>query len=517
MDDAIVPLDSLALTALVHRGTKWRRTFWEATCPELDISVRAEGETQARAELQTAVRQFLQTASAKEIEESLGNGTTYSLAPLAIAPIVRDDEAELSWLQRVPVGAVAAVGVAKDKAGDLAAAIGGAAATSGHFVADTAVHAYGAVGEIAGSVGAKTRETVDERAMPLLVGLTERAGNITEAITERSPLRRVAKAFHLEQWLDISSHVDTVKAAKVVADLKAEFPDESNRQIARRLIGQKALYAGGVGLSTSLPGLAIPMLALDMAATSLLQAELVLQIAAVYGLDLDDPARKGEMLAVFGCVLGGGKAGKAGLELFRSSPLAAKGLSAITKVPVEKVGLSVLRNVPLIGAAIGATANAALIYALGNAACSFYEKRLDREATDDAMSFVKRESESYLAASMQQQSVADQVLLHVVLAGNFAADRRDLVAALREMNWSQSLLEAVENDLDAPPPLDELLSRLDAEFTAYVSSQAHNIARLDGAVTAQQSRVLEIIDRHCGGKAAPFESAGFSVSAANLK
>ncbi len=48
MDDAIVPLDSLALTALVHRGTKWRRTFWEATCPELittlAIAATAPGE-----------------------------------------------------------------------------------------------------------------------------------------------------------------------------------------------------------------------------------------------------------------------------------------------------------------------------------------------------------------------------------------------------------------------------------------------------------------------------------------
>ncbi len=157
MDDAIVPLDSLALTALVHRGTKWRGTFWEATCPELDISVRADSEAGARAELQTAVQQFLQTASAKEIEESFHNGTTYSLAPLPLAPIVRGDEAELSWLRRAPLGAVAAVGAAKDKAGDLASAIGGVAATSGHFVADSAVNAYGTVGEIAGSVGAKKR------------------------------------------------------------------------------------------------------------------------------------------------------------------------------------------------------------------------------------------------------------------------------------------------------------------------------------------------------------------------
>ncbi len=498
MDDAIVPLDSLALTALVHRGTKWRRTFWEATCPELDISVRAEGENEARADLQTAVQQFLQTASAKEIEESLGNGTTYSLAPLSIASIVRDDDAELSWLQRVPVGAVAAAGAARDKAGDLASAIGGAAATSGHFVADTAVHAYGAVGEIAGNVGAKTRETVDERAMPLLFGLTERAGSITDSITNHSPLRRVAKAFHLEQWLDISSHVDLEKAARVVANLKAEFPAESNRQIARRLISQKALYASGVGLSTSLPGLAIPMLALDMAATSLLQAELVLQIAAVYGLDLDDSARKGEMLAVFGCVVGGGKAGKAGLELFRNSPLAAKGLNAITKVPVEKIGLGVLRNVPLMGAVIGATANAAMIYALGNAACSFYEKRLDTAATSEAMKLVKRDTQRYLETSATQKLIADQILLHVVLAGRPATDKAELLAALREMDFSTASIQTIENGLDSPKSLEELLPQLDGEFAPYVAVQARNIALMNGSISDAESEILAVIGNYLG-------------------
>ena len=496
MSDAIVPFNSLSLTALVHRGTRWRQTFWEATCPELDISVRADSEAEVRAELQTALQEFLQTASAKEIEESLGSGTTYSLAPLAIAPIVRDDEAELSWLQRVPVGAVAAAGAARDKAGDLANAIGGAATTSGHFVADSAVHAYGAVGEIAGSVGAKTRETVDERAMPLLVGLTERAGNLTESITNHSPLRRVAKAFNLEQWLDISSHVDLEKAAQTVANLKAEFPAESNRQIARRLISQKALYAGGVGLSTSLPGLAIPMLALDMAATSLLQAELVLQIAAVYGLDLEDPARKGEMLAVFGCVLGGNKAGKAGLELFRNSPLAAKGLNAITKVPVEKIGLGVLRNVPLMGAAIGATANAAMIYALGNAACSFYEKRLNVGATDEAMKLVKRDTQLYLETSAAQKQIADQVLLHVVLAGKPATDRAELLAALCEMDFGDASIETMESGLDSPRSLEELLPQLDGEFANYVAVQARSIALMDGAVNEEEAAILGFIDRH---------------------
>lgn len=500
MNDSIVPFDSLTLTALIHRGTKRRKIFWEAICPELDISVRADSEDEARDELRKAVQDFLQTATPKEIEECLNKGTTYSLAPLPIAPILREDKAEQNWLQRVPMGAVAVAGAAKEKVGDLASTIGGAASTSGHFVADTAVNAYGAVGEIAGSVTAKTRETVDERAMPLLVGLTERAGNITDTLTKHSPLQRVAKAFNLEQWLDISSHVDTKKAVQVVANLKAEFPDESNRQIARRLITQKAIYAGGVGLSTSLPGLAIPMLALDMAATSLLQAELVLQIASVYGLDLEDPARKGEMLAVFGCVLGGSKAGKAGLEVFRNSALATKGLSVMTKVPVEKFGLGVLKNVPLVGAAIGATANAAIIYALGNAACSFYEKRLDLDATAEMMELVKRENASYLAASAAQKLIADQVLLHVILAGKPATDKAELLVALRAMDFSDASIEAIEQSLDSPKSLDELLPQLNSEFADYVSVQARNIAQMDGLINDDEAKVLEVIDAHFAKK-----------------
>lgn len=103
MNDSIVPLDVLNLTVLIHRGTKRRKTFWEATCPELGVSVRADREIEARDELSKAVKEFLTSASPKEIEEALDKGTTYSLEPLQIAPIVRSDEAEQSWLHRVPM------------------------------------------------------------------------------------------------------------------------------------------------------------------------------------------------------------------------------------------------------------------------------------------------------------------------------------------------------------------------------------------------------------------------------
>ena len=195
-----------------------------------------------------------------------------------------------------------------------------------------------------------------------------------------------------------------------------------------------------------LPGAAIPLLALDMAATALLQAELIFQIAAAYGLDLEDPARKGEMLAVFGCVLGGSKAVKA--------------------------GLGVLRNAPVAGAVIGATSNAVMIYALGNVACSFYEKRLDLNATVQIMEAVKRENALYLEAASNQQTVADQITMHVLRAGNPAASRDELLLALRGLNLSPASIEIIENNWDAPIPLDELLPLLGDEFGDYVCSRA---------------------------------------------
>ena len=163
----------------------------------------------------------------------------------------------------------------------------------------------------------------------------------------------------------------------------------------------------------------------------MLQAELVFQIAAAYGLDLNDPARKGEMLAVFGCVLGGSKAVKA--------------------------GLGVLRNAPVAGAFIGATSNAAMIYALGNVACSFYEKRLDLTASAPELEAVKIENALYLEAATDQQMIADQILMHVLRAGNLTASRDELLKALRELKFSPASVEAIENSLDAPTPLSELL------------------------------------------------------------
>ncbi|WP_425365352.1 hypothetical protein [Gloeothece verrucosa] len=83
---------------------------------------------------------------------------------------------------------------------------------------------------------------------------------------------------------------------------------------------------------------------------------MIYEIAAAYDQDLQDQARQGEVLAIFGLALGGRNALKAGLGF--------------------------MRNIPLAGAMIGASTNATMLYTLGYTACRFYEAK-EKELTEE--------------------------------------------------------------------------------------------------------------------------------------
>ena len=129
----------------------------------------------------------------------------------------------------------------------------------------------------------------------------------------------------------------------------------------------KVLFAGGMGFTSALvPGAAVVSLPADLLALYTLQAEMVYQIACAYGLDLRDPTRKGETLAIFGLLVGGSHALKAGVIAMKAS-------------------LVFLESIPFAGSAIGASANAAITYALGYAACKFYEAKINPSTSEDSL------------------------------------------------------------------------------------------------------------------------------------
>lgn len=184
---------------------------------------------------------------------------------------------------------------------------------------------------------------------------TETVGNFVTPIAEHPLTKYVSKVPGINLLMTALGQVDVEQAQREVDNLRQQYPLETSEQIAQRIIMDTAMKAGGIGLLTNfIPPLALTLFAVDIAAVTTLQAEMVYRIAAAYGFSLKDPARRGEVLAIFGLSLGG------------SSAL--------------KVGLGIVELIPLIGAAVGASSNAGLIYTLGYAASQFYEAKKARVA-----------------------------------------------------------------------------------------------------------------------------------------
>jgi uncharacterized protein (DUF697 family) len=219
--------------------------------------------------------------------------------------------------------------------------VGGAASLAGQAVVGTAAGA----GEALGSAASQA---------------TKGIGYAITFLGNNPQFQQVTQCLQVDWLVRLIDQVDLVNAETQVRRLQQQYPNEQPSDIAHRLMVDKALLAGGTGFASSLvPGAAVALLAVDFTAIMLLQAEMVYQIACTYGLDLQDPARKGEILAIFGLSLG-------------SSQILNMGISY-----AAKAGLSVLENVPVAGPVIGATTNAVMLYALGYGACRFYEAKLN--------------------------------------------------------------------------------------------------------------------------------------------
>jgi uncharacterized protein (DUF697 family) len=250
--------------------------------------------------------------------------------------------------------------------------------------------------------------------------------------------------------------------------LQRKYPNEKPGDIAHRVMQEKALYVGGTGFASSLlPGFAAAMIAMDLAATTALQAEMVYQIAAAYGLNLREPARKGEVMAIFGLALGGSAALKA--------------------------GLGAARNIPVAGAVIGAGSNAVMLYALGHAACQFYEAKLNPLKSQAALQASQVESEKYLQGAIVQQVIMDQILVHVILAGAPGKTWKSILPELQEFNFSPASLEAIAANAKSPPALEKLLSQINSDFAIPLLAQCQKIARQDGVITPEEAKVLATI------------------------
>lgn len=197
--------------------------------------------------------------------------------------------------------------------------------------------------QTANTIGETTRAT----AQKVAEDSTQFVGHLVEPIAE-SPLIKFTSKVPGINWLTTAlGQVDRGKATQDVEKLRLKYPLETPEQLANRIIADTSFQAGGIGLLTNLaPPLALTLFAVDIVAVTTLQAEMVYRIAAAYGFSLQDPARRGEVLAIWGLSLGGSGA--------------------------IKTGMSVVELVPVVGALVGASSNATLVYSLGYVAREYY-------------------------------------------------------------------------------------------------------------------------------------------------
>ncbi len=297
------------------------------------------------------------------------------------------------------------------------------------------------------------------------------AGKAVTVVSRNPIIRRTSGVLRLDWLTNLSDRVDLNKAEQEVRKLQQKYPDDSPSQISHRIMVKKAMHAGGIGfVSSILPGVAAALLAVDLAATTALQTEMVYQIAAAYGMDLNAPDRKGEVLGIFGLALGGSKALRAGLGF--------------------------LRNVPMAGAMIGSSTNATMLYALGYAACRFYEAKLenpDLEPPEATLQTIQEESDRYLEVAISQQALMDQVLVHMVLARYPDKTWEDILPNLKKLQINPDSLKAIAAHLKAPKPLTALLDQLNPDFAVPLLAQCYRIAHTSEEMVAEEVTVLEAI------------------------
>ncbi|WP_218081905.1 EcsC family protein [Anthocerotibacter panamensis] len=236
--------------------------------------------------------------------------------------------------------------------------------------------------EVLDQVGARLQE-VGGVVYTRTQQVNQQVGQQLDALQQNWLVRQISRRFGTNWVLDLVNQVDAQRTQEEVNRLLVQLPGVTPQQISERLIQQKLLYVGGLGLASGLVPVNLPFLALDIVATLRLQVDLVYEIACAYGLDLNEPTRKAEVLWVLALGIGAERTITQGVQVFER--VAAPHLTPILLEQLtRRLGMRIAeklssRLIPLVGAVLSAGANVTFLYALGRTAINFYEQQRQNE------------------------------------------------------------------------------------------------------------------------------------------
>lgn len=302
--------------------------------------------------------------------------------------------------------------------------------------------------------------TLTKETQKIFEQTTVSTGQTLDWLAANPVLTAADKIIGLDWLMTFLGQVDTAKIEATVAAERSQYPQFTASQLAQHLIVQKTWQGGRLGLLTNIiPPVAALFLGIELIATTKLQTEMLYEIACAYGLDLKDPARRGEVLAIFGLSLG---------------------------ADVLKTGLTVVEIIPGIGAMVGASTNAAMLYVLGQTANRFYQQKSDRDLTS-----MQQDTESDWQTALEQSKIVDRILAHMVQISYPEQDWQEVLPKIKEI--SPDSLEVIAANLKEPQNLTFLLSKLMPEFAPLVLSRCYDIAISNGNITLEEQEILSRI------------------------
>jgi uncharacterized protein (DUF697 family) len=179
---------------------------------------------------------------------------------------------------------------------------------------------------------------------------------------------------------------------KAAAGLKKKYPGMTSRELCHLIIVRKSRWCAASGAVTALPG-AFPGLgtllaafggtALDITALSYFMSEMILEMSAVYGRNLNISAVSREALWVLISAVGSDVAGK-GLTRTLVARMGSQAVVKLVQDLLISLGIrisqrSLLKIIPLLGTVISGAVNYYMCKKIGEVAADYYDKNSFQE------------------------------------------------------------------------------------------------------------------------------------------
>ena len=201
-----------------------------------------------------------------------------------------------------------------------------------------------------------------------------------------------ARTTVFEKLVDWFVESDPWHVRRYVGDLRERFPDASNDELARKVVGLKSLKNGFVGAATATPGfLAFPIaIPADLIMSWKIQINMAMCVAHIYGHTIDGEDAKRSFKTDIYLILAGNAARdclsvfgvnvdavtKKSIKLYLTREVTIEVWKLLARKIITTAGVRafsrVSRAIPLIGAPIGFAFDYSATRSVGDVAVNYY-------------------------------------------------------------------------------------------------------------------------------------------------